>query len=189
MDKLKILEYEYKDIILKELKSEDRIVFGDGNPNAKVVLIGEAPGKKEEETGRAFVGSAGKNLDEFLKILELEREDIYITNVVKVRPYKLNKETQRTTNRTPNKKEIDISIRTLISQLEIIMPKIVVTLGNVPLKAVLGDDNAKIGDYHGLKIQLEKFDLFPLYHPASIIYNRSLYQTYIEDVVKLKEYI
>jgi uracil-DNA glycosylase len=189
MDMLKVLEYEYKDIILKELDTEARVVFGDGNPNAKVVLIGEAPGKKEEETGKAFVGSAGKNLDEFLNILELKREDIYITNVVKIRPYKVNKDTERTTNRTPNKKEIDISIKTLISQLEIIKPKIVVTLGNIPLRAVLGDDNAKIGDYHGSKFKLEKYDLFPLYHPASIIYNRSLYETYLEDVIKLKEYI
>jgi uracil-DNA glycosylase len=189
MDMLKVLEYEYKDIILKELDTEARVVFGEGNPSAKIVLIGEAPGKKEEETGKAFVGSAGKNLDEFLKILELNREDIYITNVVKIRTYKVNNDTQKTINRTPNKREIDISIKTLIAQLEIIKPNIVVTLGNIPLKAVLGDDNAKIGDYHGLKIKLEKFDLFPLYHPASIIYNKSLYQTYIEDVVRLKEYI
>ena len=76
-----------------------------------------------------------------------------------------------------------------MGELEIIKPKVVVTLGNIPLRAVLRDDNAKIGDYHGSKIKLEKFDLFPLYHPASIIYNRSLYETYIEDVIKLKEYI
>lgn len=189
MKEIEILKNEYIDIIREKLNIDPVVVFGEGNLDAKIVLIGEAPGKKEEETGKSFVGSAGKNLDEFLKILNLKREDIYITNVVKIRPYKENPKTGKTLNRTPNKNEIDISVATLEKQLHIIRPKTVVTLGNIPLRAILKDNNAKIGDYHGRIAELENFELFPLYHPASIIYNRSLYDTYIEDVNKLKEFI
>ncbi|MDF2675256.1 MAG: uracil-DNA glycosylase [Clostridiales bacterium] len=189
MEVLESLKNRYKKIVNEELGSDQNIVFGEGNIEAEVVLIGEAPGEKEEETGRSFVGTAGKNLDEFLEIVKLSREDIYITNVVKVRPYKVNPKTARKSNRPPTKKEMGISIGILREQLEFIKPKVVVTLGNVPLKALLGDDNAKIGTYHGKPIDISKFVLFPLYHPASIIYNRSLYDTYIEDVNKLKAYL
>lgn len=189
MDKLIVLENDYRDIIKKELNIESNIVFGEGAVNARIMLIGEAPGKNEEETGKPFVGSAGKNLNEFLDILNLERKDIYITNVVKFRPIKKNPENGRVSNRTPNKNEADISVPTLEKQFDIIRPKIVVTLGNIPLRAVLKDDNAKIGDYHGALINLDRFSLFPLYHPASIIYNKSLYDVYKDDVYKLKEFI
>lgn len=189
MDVLESLKNKYKKLVKEELESDQNIVFGEGNINGGVVLIGEAPGEKEEETGRPFVGTAGKNLDEFLDIVKLGREDIYITNVVKIRPFKVNPKTGRKSNRPPNKKEIGISIGILKEQLEFIKPKVVVTLGNVPLKAVLDDAAAKIGEYHGKPIELNNFTLFPLYHPASIIYNRSLYDTYIEDVKKLKSYL
>lgn len=189
METLEALKNRYKKIVNEELVSNQNIVFGEGNIEAEVVLIGEAPGEKEEETGRSFVGTAGKNLDEFLEIVGLSREDIYITNVVKIRPYKVNPKTGRKSNRPPTKKEIGISIGILREQLEFIKPRVVVTLGNVSLKAVLGDDNAKIGTYHGKSLEQKNFILFPLYHPASIIYNRSLYDTYIEDVNNLKVYL
>lgn len=189
MDVLESLKDKYKKIVTEELGLDQNIVFGEGNIKAEVVLIGEAPGEKEEETGRPFVGAAGKNLDEFLDIVKLNREDIYITNVVKIRPFKVNPKTGRKSNRPPNKKEIGASIGILKEQLEFIKPKVAVTLGNVPLKAMLGDDSAKIGDYHGRPIEVSNFIIFPLYHPASIIYNRSLYDTYIEDVKRLKAYL
>lgn len=189
MEEMESLRNEYRKIVREELKSDQNIVFGEGNLNADVVLIGEAPGEKEEETGIPFVGAAGKNLDEFLEIVKLDRKDIYITNVVKVRPYKINPNTGRKSNRPPNKKEIQVSIEILRKQLNIIKPKVAVTLGNVPLKALLGDDTAKIGDYHGKPIELENFILFPLYHPASVIYRKSLYDTYITDVKNLKSYL
>lgn len=188
-ESLKALEEEYIKRVRNELKSDARVVFGDGNLNSNIVLIGEALGEKEEATGKPFAGAAGKNLNEFLEIIGLQREDIYITNVVKIRPFKINPDTQRKSNRAPNKKEIEVSLDILSKQLEIISPKVVVTLGNVPLKAILGDNNARIGDNHGKTIILGQFTLFPLYHPASIIYNRTLYDTYIEDVHKLKSYI
>jgi DNA polymerase len=189
MNDLELLKNNYEAIIRKELQRDSRVVFGEGNVNAEIVLVGEAPGEKEEETGKPFVGTAGKNLDEFLNIVELKREDIYITNAVKIRPTKVNPETGRKSNRPPNKKEVEISAETLYKQLDIIKPKVVVTLGNVPLKVLLKDDNAKIGDYHGKAVVLKEYILFPLYHPASIIYKKSLYDTYIEDVNNLKSYI
>jgi DNA polymerase len=189
MKTLEQLIEAYTDRVRNELKSDSRVVFGDGNVNANIVLIGEAPGEKEEQTGKPFVGAAGKNLDEFLDILKLDREDLYITNVVKIRPYKINPETGRKSNRPPNKKEIDISVDILDEQMKIIGPKIVVTLGNIPLKAMVKDNDAKIGDYHGKAVDSEEYVVFPLYHPASIIYNRSLYDVYISDLHKLKEYL
>ncbi|WDU82851.1 uracil-DNA glycosylase [Caloramator sp. Dgby_cultured_2] len=137
------------------------MVFGEGAKNAKIMLIGEAPGRFEEEIGRPFVGQAGKNLDEFLNILGLNRDDLYITNVVKFRPTKKDAKTQRLSNRAPNKKEIELSKEFLIKEIEFIKPKIIVTLGNVPLKALLYD-KASIGEYHGKLVNLDdkKYSLF-----------------------------
>ena len=85
------------------------LVFGEGNPNARLLLVGEAPGKQETLQRRPFVGQAGKNLDEFLQVVGLKREDLYITNVVKFRPFKLNEKTGRTSNRPPTREEIELS--------------------------------------------------------------------------------
>jgi DNA polymerase len=189
LDSLKKLEDDYIEIVKNKLNSQSRVVFGGGNVNASIVLVGEAPGEKEEQLGKPFVGTAGKNLDEFLKILELERDEIYITNAVKIRPFKVNPETGRKSNRPPNRTELEVSVDTLIKQLEIIEPQLVVTLGNISLRAVSGVNDLKIGDVHGEPIAMEKFTVFPLYHPASIIYKRDLYSTYIEDLHKLKAFI
>lgn len=174
-------------------KKDIPLVFGDGMPGAKIVLVGEAPGRNEVEIGKPFVGQAGKNLDEFMKILELNREEIYITNVVKFRPYKINKKTQSISNRPPTKEEIKISEPFLKKELEILNPKLVVSLGNVPLKCLTGDESATIGEYHGKPLEInftgKTIILFPLYHPASIIYKAELKTVYLEDLYKLKEYL
>jgi len=174
-------------------KKDVPLVFGDGMPGAKIVLVGEAPGRNEVEIGKPFVGQAGKNLDEFMKILELNREEIYITNVVKFRPYKINKKTQSISNRPPTKEEIKISEPFLKKELEILNPKLVVSLGNVPLKCLTGDESATIGEYHGKPLEInftgKTMILFPLYHPASIIYKAELKTVYLEDLYKLKEYL
>jgi len=154
MKELEILEEKYIKIIDEKLGVQAKVVFGGGNTSAKVMLIGEAPGEKEEEMGKPFVGTAGKNLNEFLDILELKRDDIYITNVVKIRPYKVNPKTNRKSNRPPTSKEIEVSLETLKAQINIIKPEVVVTLGNVSLRAVLKDNSAKIGDYHGRPIEM-----------------------------------
>ena len=169
--------------------SEDPIVFGEGSPNALIVLVGEAPGANEIEQGKPFVGQAGKNLDEFLEVLELERDAIYITNVVKIRPYKINEKTGRKSNRPPSKEEVQQYEKYMLEEVEIIQPKVVVTLGNVPLKAVLRNSKATIGEKHGVPIQMEDYYVFPLYHPASIIYRQELKKIYREDLEKLKEFL
>ncbi len=169
------------------------MVFGDGNADSEIVLVGEAPGKTEVEKGKPFVGQAGKNLQEFIDILGIGREDLYITNVVKFRPYVTNPDTGRESNRTPSKEEIEISMDFIERELSIIKPKLVVSLGNIALRCILRDDKATIGVLHGRPLNVvfseSRFVLFPLYHPASIIYRRELKFTYTEDLRKLKEYM
>ena len=166
---------------------ERKIVLGFGNENAAIMLIGEAPGAQEEKEGKPFVGSAGKNLDEFIERLEIKREDIFISNTVKIRPFKLSEKTGNKVNRAPNDEELEFFIPYLKREIEILKPKIIVTLGNTALRAVTGDKKAAIGDKHAEEIQIGKSVLFPLYHPASVIYNRKLKDTYYEDLDKLKE--
>lgn len=172
---------------------EKPIVLGEGKTDhPPVMLIGEAPGEQESLQGRPFVGKAGKNLDGFLQVLELQREDIYISNVVKIRPTKVS-DKGRTSNRPPNKEELALFTPYLMEEILLIKPQMIVTLGNFALKALCGP-RAVIGDMHGqetrVTVKHEKqegeFSLFPLYHPASIIYNRSLQAVYDEDLVKLK---
>ncbi|HBM79884.1 MAG TPA: uracil-DNA glycosylase [Clostridiaceae bacterium] len=163
------------------------IVFGEGNADADIALVGEAPGEKEIKYKRPFAGAAGKNLDEFLDILGLKREDIYITNTVKFRPVKINPKTLRLSNRPPEKDEIALCLPFLQRQLDIIKPKIVVTLGNTPLRALTGDNKITIGKCHGTLIEECRYDIFPLYHPASILYNMSLKEVYNKDLLKFKK--
>ena len=169
------------------------LIFGDGDVDSQIVLIGEAPGKNEILQGRPFVGQAGKNLDEFINVLEIKKTDLYITNVVKMRPYKINEQTGREANRTPTKKEVSIFSPFLGRELEIIKPTLVVTLGNIALKCITQDEASSIGSLHGTPIEMKfggvEFSLFPLYHPASIIYKADLKDTYNADLHKLKDYI
>lgn len=196
IDKVKALQElnsESKTFFNRYFEKDTPLVYGDGCPDSKIVLIGEAPGKNEVEQGKPFVGQAGKNLQEFMDILCIKREEIYITNIVKFRPYKINNETGRISNRPPTKEEIRISKPFIRREIDVLEPKLVVSLGNVPLKCLIEDDSAAIGEYHGKSILVnfadKPFNLFPLYHPASIIYRAELKSIYIEDLYKLKEYI
>jgi DNA polymerase len=190
---LEALNSELKNNINELYESITPLVFGGGNPDSPIVLIGEAPGKQEIQLGRPFVGQAGKNLDEFINILDIDRADLYITNVVKLRPFKINEDTGREANRPPTKKEIKIFSSYLMRELEIIRPRLVVTLGNIALKCVTQDDNASIGMLHGNSLDIKfgeaEFKLFPLYHPASIIYRADLKDTYLQDLHKLRHYL
>ena len=172
-------------------KSDADMVFGEGDPDAQIMLIGEAPGAEETRLSRPFVGRAGKNLDGFLYALGLRRSDIYVTNVLKFRPYKVSAK-GTLSNRPPKAREIELMLPFLLREIEAIAPKIVVTLGNVPLKAVYKRD-AAIGACHALPLKAAarsfNFMLFPLYHPASIIYNPLLKTVYSEDLKKFKTYI
>jgi uracil-DNA glycosylase family 4 len=163
-----------------------KIVFGGGNPGASIVLIGEAPGEQEALQGKPFVGKAGKVLDEFLEKTGIRREDLYISNVVKLRPTAISK-AGRTVNRAPSREEIALFRPWLQKEMEIIRPKYIVTLGNVALKAVSDNKSAVIGELHGKLYPGGAMgaQLFPLYHPAALIYNRSLREVYQEDLDSL----
>lgn len=191
---LTALKSRCKALIQEVYASREKVVvFGEGNLSAAIVLVGEAPGEQETLQGKPFVGKAGKNLDGFLGKLGIERNDIYITNVVKFRPVKEHPRTGSLSNRPPSREEIELCFSFLVGELAIIKPRVVVTLGNVALKATCDDRKAVIGDCHGRPIPIElhglKFTLFPLYHPASIIYNRELAGTYEQDLEKLKGYL
>lgn len=169
---------------------KEEIVYGCGNLDAELLMIGEAPGKEEVKLGKPFVGSAGKNLSEFLSLMNLQRESIYITNAIKYRLSAVSPKTGRVINRPAKREEILLNRNYLLDEIDIIRPKLIVTLGNVPLQAVTGDLNAVIGRVHGQAMSITlggiTYMLFPLYHPASIIYNRSLSIIYKEDIMKLK---
>lgn len=173
--------------------SENDIVLGDGNVNAKILFIGEAPGSEEVKKGKPFVGTAGKNLDEFLEIIGLNREDIYITNAIKFRLSRVDGKTGRVSNRPSGKNEIEDNRSYLIKEISIVRPDYIVTLGNVPLKAITDDFSVTIGKCHGeikeIFVDGKKFNLFPLYHPASIIYKRELKDIYIQDILEFKKII
>lgn len=175
-----------------EAYKDKKIVLGDGEINSTILLVGEAPGKNEEELGKPFVGQAGKYLEEFLEILELDRKELYITNVVKYRPTKRSKKTNNYINRTPTKKEIEKFTRYLIEEIDILEPKIIVTLGNIPLKSIY-DEKAKIGDLHGqifnVYIKNKEYKLCPLYHPAAVIYRKELKSIYLEDLNGIKHIV
>lgn len=147
-----------------------QLVFGDGNPDADIVFIGEAPGKNEDLKGVPFVGAAGKFLDEMLGLINLKRQDIYITNIVKYRP---------PTNRDPLPEEKSAFLPYLESQLEVIQPKLVVTLGRHSLNCFLPD--LQIGQVHGQPKRYNSRVYLPLFHPAAALYNGGMRQTLIDD--------
>ena len=156
------------------------LVFGDGDVGAPVVMVGEAPGEQETLQGRPFVGKAGKNLDAFLEGAGMDRAALYVTNAVKFRPTKLSP-AGRVVNRPPTQEEVRLFLPFLRKEIALVDPKCVITLGNVPLKA-LTDPKWVIGDVHGQLIDWEGRMLFPMYHPASVIYNPSLREVYRRDI-------
>ena len=183
---MKKLRQEMTDFFRSVYQGEAKtLVFGCGAKDADVLLIGEAPGEQEVLQGRPFVGKAGKNLDEFLSMSGFDRDKLYITNVVKFRPVKIS-EKGTVSNRTPTKEEVALFKPWLMREIGLVRPRIVVTLGNTALRALMGN-KISIGDVHG-RLQRTEDDalLFPLYHPASVIYNRALRDTYIGDVMQLR---
>ena len=130
----------YQSKLQNHFNGEVPLVFGDGNVDSRIVLVGEAPGRTEVEQGKPFVGQAGKNLEEFITILGIVREDLYITNVVKFRPIRFNPDSGQESNRTPTKEEIRISTDFIEQELSAIKPRLVVSLGNIALRCILKDD-------------------------------------------------
>ena len=151
-------------------KGATQLVFADGNPDAEIVFIGEAPGKNEDQQGKPFVGAAGKFLDQMLEMIGLTRKDIYITNIVKYRP---------PNNRDPLPEEKSAFLPYLESQLEVIQPLVTVTLGRHSLNCFLPD--LSISAVHGQAKRYRGFVYLPLFHPAAALYNGGMRQTLIDD--------
>ncbi len=163
------------------------LVHGEGEIGARVMLVGEAPGEQETLQGRPFVGKAGRNLDEFLELAGLERSALYVTNAVKFRPTKRSA-AGRTVNRPPTREEVSLFLPWLRREIELVAPEVIVTLGNVPLRALTGP-KAVIGDVHGAFQDVDGLRLYPMYHPASLIYNPALRPVYAEDVRRLSAHL
>lgn len=155
-------------------KTAKNLVMGEGNLDADIVFIGEAPGKNEDEQGRPFVGAAGKFLNEMLQTAGLKREDVYITNIVKYRP---------PNNRDPLPQEKEAFWPYLLGQLKVINPKLVVTLGRHSMEYFL--PSQKISQVHGQAKRNGDLVIMPLFHPAAALYNGGLRQTLIDDFTKI----
>ncbi|MCI6291918.1 MAG: uracil-DNA glycosylase [Eubacteriales bacterium] len=163
------------------------LVFGEGPAQARLMLVGEAPGEQEAMLGRPFVGKAGKLLDAFIAGTGLTRGEMYVTNTVKFRPSRISK-AGRVVNRTPTQEEIAAFLPFLKKEIAQVNPACVVTLGNVPLRALLGEKET-IGQAHGQLRRQEDRLYFPMYHPASMIYNPGLKAIFAQDMEKLGQLI
>ena len=163
-------------------------VIGEGSHDAKIVFIGEAPGKNEALTARPFCGAAGKILDQLLASIGIARADVYITNIVKDRPPE---------NRDPLPEEIQIYAPFLDRQIAVIQPKVIATLGRYSMSYILDKFDVKeaspsISQNHGMVFKAQgpygEIHIVPLYHPAAAIYNRSLLGTLQKDFAVLKPF-
>lgn len=170
----------------ERIKNKVFPVIGEGSHHAKIMFIGEAPGKNEAATGRPFCGVSGKILDELLVSVGIDRKDVYITNIVKDRP---------PFNRDPLPEEIKVYGPFLDRQIEIIRPKIIATLGRFSMDYIVkkfGLENQlkSISQMHGKTLDAEvgygKIKIVPLYHPAVAIYNRNTKDVLIKDFQVLK---
>jgi len=157
------------------------VVFGAGNANADLMFVGEAPGRNEDEQGLPFIGAAGKLLEQLLNEIGMQRDDVFIANVLKCRP---------PGNRDPQPVEIENCRDYLYRQLELIEPSIVCTLGNFSTK-LLREDNTGITQLHGKPeirvIGPRAVRLYPLFHPAAALYQRSNVELLREDFARIPE--
>ena len=168
------LFYEYKDCLNCSLGyTRTNFVFGTGNPDADIVFVGEAPGKTEDEQGKPFVGRAGTVLSNLLSTIDLEREDVFILNVLKCRP---------PANRNPSPIEIEACRPILNDQLKFINPKVIICLGKVAANTLLNvtdpmkDMVSQVYEYLDIPVHIA-------YHPAAVLYNSNLEEK-LEDIFK-----
>lgn len=172
---LKKLEQEIKTCQKCGLcKTAINAVPGTGNPNSELVFIGEAPGRNEDEQGLPFVGRAGKLLEFMLSQIGMKREDVWIGNIIKHRP---------PDNRDPSPSEIDACKPYLTKQLEIISPKVVVTLGRFAMNYFLPD--VTITHAHGVAYPYQNMLVYPVYHPAAALRNPKMKLTLMTDFLKI----
>lgn len=171
------------------VESDYHAVIGSGDLNASIMFIGEAPGENEAKKGKPFVGASGRVLDELLASIGLERESVYITNIVKDRP---------PNNRDPHKKEIKLYSPFLEQQIDIIQPKVIAPLGRFSMDFILNlfdvpEKTQKITALHGKRIKAQasygEIDIVPLYHPAVALYTAAQKDTLLEDFQTLKAFV
>jgi len=156
------------------VRGRHRVVPGEGPEDAEIMFIGEAPGFNEDQQGRPFVGAAGGFLTELLRSIELNREQVYIANVIKCRP---------PNNRDPLPEEIKNCNQWLERQIEIIRPRLIVTLGRYSLARFF--PGKTISRVHGTSYQGDGISYFAMYHPAAALHQQSLRQTLLEDMAKI----
>ena len=158
-------------------ETRTRVVFGVGDPHARVMFIGEGPGKNEDLKGEPFVGAAGQLLNELLAHAGLQRAEVYIANVVKCRP---------PGNRDPETLEIETCTPFLREQIRLIAPDVLVTLGNFATRFVLKTETG-ITRLHGKPQQAGRFTVLPIFHPAAAIYDRTKRDALFADFGRLRE--
>lgn len=157
----------------------ERLVFGEGPENARLMLIGEAPGEEEGRTGRVFIGNAGRLLNKYLDEAEINRESVYITNVVKIRPPE---------NRTPKKSEVNEALPFLERQIDLVKPKIVVCLGRIAVQAIV-DPKAKITEIRGQWKERKSYRIMPTYHPSSVFHDQGKKELLKRDLIQVAKEI
>jgi len=157
-------------------KGRTNAVPGEGPENAEIMMIGEAPGFHEDRQGRPFVGAAGNLLDELLAIINLKRDQIYICNVLKCRPPQ---------NRDPQPDEMDACKPYLDQQIELIKPKIIITISRFAMARWFADK--KISEIHGKPKKFGNLVVLPMYHPAAALHQPSLRRTLEEDFKKIPQ--
>ncbi len=159
-------------------KTRTKVVFGEGSLNASVLFVGEGPGANEDNTGRPFVGRAGELLTKIIEnVLELKREDIYISNIVKCRP---------PNNRVPNDEEVSECLPYLFKQIEIIKPSIIVTLGATAYQNLTGDKTS-ISRIRGETVNFKGMKIVPTFHPSYLLRNPSAKKFVFFDMLKVKK--
>lgn len=183
-----IMELKESPLYIERVENGYFPVIGAGSHDADIMFIGEAPGKNEAKTGRPFCGASGRILDELLQTIKLNRDNIYITNIVKDRP---------TGNRDPRPEEIELYAPFLDRQIDAIQPKVIATLGRFSMiyimkKFGLESEIDIISKNHGkifeAKASYGKIKIIPLYHPAVAIYSRTQLPQLKQDFELLKEY-
>ena len=187
--KNEVLDLKTSPLYAERIKNKVLPVIGDGSHHAKIMFVGEAPGKNEAATGRPFVGAAGKILDQLLDSAGIKRSDVYITNIVKDRP---------PFNRDPLPEEILVYGPFLDRQIDIIQPEVIATLGRFSMEYIIRkfdlDSQLKpISKMHGTSLRAQAsygpVTIIPLYHPAVAIYNQSSKDILIQDFKILKNYL
>ncbi|OGN04978.1 MAG: hypothetical protein A2746_01330 [Candidatus Yanofskybacteria bacterium RIFCSPHIGHO2_01_FULL_44_22] len=181
-----VVNFKNSPLYQERIKNKVFPVIGEGSHYAKIMFIGEAPGRNEAQTGRPFCGAAGKILDELLASAGIKREDVYITNIVKDRP---------PFNRDPLPEEIEAYAPFLARQIEIIKPEIIATLGRFAMAYImkrfsLENSLDSISRLHGRIFETEasygKIKVIPLYHPAVAVYNANTKEELLQDFQTLR---